>query len=194
MQEKNFVQRNLGWIIPAGIILILVLWTVSVYNRLVSQNVAIDAQWAQIENQLQRRFDLIPNLVNTVKGVANQEQEVFGAIAEARTRYSGATTPDQRALAAGQVESALGRLLVITENYPQLQSSQAFRDLMVQLEGTENRISVERMNYNNQVKVLNADIRRIPALFFARLFGITEREYFEVSEEAQQNPMVDFKN
>jgi len=194
MQEKNFVQRNLGWIIPAGIILILVLWTVSVYNRLVSQNVAIDAQWAQIENQLQRRFDLIPNLVNTVKGVANQEQEVFGAIAEARTRYSGATTPDQRALAAGQVESALGRLLVITENYPQLQSSQAFRDLMVQLEGTENRISVERMNYNNQVKVLNADIRRVPALFFARLFGITEREYFEVSEEAQQNPMVDFKN
>ena len=194
MQEKNFVQRNLGWIIPAGIILILVLWTVSVYNRLVSQNVAIDAQWAQVENQLQRRFDLIPNLVNTVKGVANQEQEVFGAIAEARTRYSGATTPDQRALAAGQVESALGRLLVITENYPQLQSSQAFRDLMVQLEGTENRIAVERMNYNNQVKVLNADIRRIPALFFARLFGITEREYFEVSEEAQQNPMVDFKN
>jgi LemA protein len=194
MQEKNFIQRNLGWIIPVGIILVLVVWGVSTYNRLVSQNVAIDAQWAQVENQFQRRFDLIPNLVNTVKGIAAQEQEVFGAIADARTRYSGATTPDERAKAAGQVESALGRLLVITENYPQLQSSQAFRDLMVQLEGTENRIAVERMNYNNQVKVLNIAVKRFPTMIFANIFGIDERAYFEVSAEAQQNPTVDFKN
>ncbi len=194
MQEKNFIQRNLGWIVPVGIIAVLVMWGVSVYNGLVSKNVAIDAQWAQVENQLQRRFDLIPNLVATVKGIAGQEQEVFGAIADARTRYSGATTVDAKAQAAGQVESALGRLLVIAENYPQLQSSGAFRDLMVQLEGTENRIATERMNYNNQVKVLNASVKRLPTMLFARIFGINERAYFEVSAEAQTNPTVDFKN
>lgn len=194
MQEKNFIQRNLGWIVPVGIIVVLVMWGVSVYNGLVSKNVAIDAQWAQVENQLQRRFDLIPNLVATVKGIAGQEQEVFGAIADARTRYSGATTVDAKAQAAGQVESALGRLLVIAENYPQLQSSGAFRDLMVQLEGTENRIATERMNYNNQVKVLNASVKRLPTMLFARIFGINERAYFEVSAEAQTNPTVDFKN
>lgn len=116
------------------------------------------------------------------------------AIADARTRYSGATTVDAKAQAAGQVESALGRLLVIAENYPQLQSSGAFRDLMVQLEGTENRIATERMNYNNQVKVLNASVKRLPTMLFARIFGINERAYFEVSAEAQTNPTVDFKN
>ncbi len=194
MQEKNFIQRNLGWIIPVGIILVLVVWGVSKYNMLVSQNEVVTTAWAQVENQLQRRFDLIPNLVSTVKGITGQEQEVFGAIAEARTRYSGATTPDDRAAAAGQVESALGRLLVITENYPQLQSSQAFRDLMVQLEGTENRIATERMKYNDQVRILNTSVKRFPTVIFARLFGINERTYFEVSETAQQNPKVDFSN
>lgn len=194
MQEKNFIQRNLGWIIPVGIILVLVLWGVSTYNMLITQNEVVTTQWSQVENQLQRRFDLIPNLVATVRGVAGQEQEVFGAIAEARTRYSGATTPDQKALAAGQVESALGRLLVIAENYPQLQSSQAFRDLMIQLEGTENRIATERMKYNDQVRVLNTSVKRFPTVIFARLFGINERTYFEVSNEAAQNPTVNFEN
>lgn len=194
MQEKNFIQRNLGWIIPVGIILVLVVWGVSKYNMLITQNEVVTTQWAQVENQLQRRFDLIPNLVSTVKGVAGQEQEVFGAIAEARTRYSGATTADARAAAAGQVESALGRLLVITENYPQLQSSQAFRDLMIQLEGTENRIATERKNYNDKVLVLNTSVKRFPTVLFARLFGINERTYFEVSEVAKTNPAVNFEN
>lgn len=194
MQEKNFIQRNLGWIIPVGIILVLVLWGVSTYNKLISQNEVVTTAWAQVENQLQRRFDLIPNLVATVRGVATQEQEVFGAIAEARTRYSGATTPDERAAAASQVESALGRLLVITENYPQLQSSQAFRDLMIQLEGTENRISTERMKYNDQVRVLNTAVKRFPTMIFAGIFGIDERTYFEVSDAAQVNPTVNFEN
>ncbi len=161
---------------------------------LVSQNEVVTTSWAQVENQLQRRFDLIPNLVNTVKGVAAQEQEVFTAIADARTRYSGATTPDERAAAAGQVESALGRLLVITENYPVLQSSQAFRDLMIQLEGTENRIATERMKYNDQVRILNTAVKRFPTMIFAGLFGIDERTYFEVSNEAQVNPTVNFEN
>ena len=194
MQEKNFIQRNLGWIIPVGIILVIVLWGVSTYNKLISQNEVVTTAWAQVENQLQRRFDLIPNLVATVKGIAGQEQEVFGAIADARTRYSGATTPDERAAAASQVESALGRLLVITENYPQLQSSQAFRDLMVQLEGTENRISTERMKYNDQVRVLNTAVKRFPTMIFAGIFGIDERTYFEVSEAAAANPTVNFED
>jgi LemA protein len=192
MQEKNFLQRNLGWIIPVGIIVILGLWGMSQYNGFVVQNEMISSQWAQVENQLQRRFDLIPNLVSTVKGVAGQEQKVFGDIADARTKYSGAGTPDARAAAAGQVESAIGRLLVITENYPQLQSTQAFRDLMIQLEGTENRIAVERMKYNDQVRVFNTSVKRFPGSVFARIFGMGERTYFEVPKEAQVNPTVDF--
>lgn len=194
MQEKNFIQRNLGWIIPVGIILVLVVWGVSKYNMLISQNEVVTTAWAQVENQLQRRFDLIPNIVNTVKGIVAQEQEIFIAIAEARTRYSGASTPNERARAAGQVESALGRLLVITENYPQLQSSGAFRDLMVQLEGTENRIATERMKYNDQVRVLNTAVKRFPTMIFAGLFGIGERAYFEVTPDAAKNPTVNFEN
>ncbi len=194
MQEKNFIQRNLGWVITLGIVAVVVIWGISTYNSLVSQNEVVTTSWAQVENQLQRRFDLIPNLVATVKGIAGQEQEVFGAIADARTRYSGATTPDERAAAASQVESALGRLLVITENYPQLQSSQAFRDLMIQLEGTENRIATERMKYNDQVRVLNTAVKRFPTMIFAGLFGIDERTYFETTPEAQVNPTVNFEN
>ncbi|MHB1316926.1 MAG: LemA family protein [Minisyncoccota bacterium] len=194
MQEKNFIQRNLGWVIAIGIVAIVIIWGVSKYNMFVSSNIGVDTQWAQVENQLQRRFDLIPNLVATVKGVAGQEQEVFGAIAEARTRYSSAITPDARAAAAGQVESSLGRLLAIVENYPVLQSSQAFRDLMVQLEGTENRIAVERKNYNDKVSTFNVLVKRFPDMIFAKLFGYSERSFFEVSPEAQQNPTVNFEN
>ncbi|HEY0221003.1 MAG TPA: LemA family protein, partial [Candidatus Paceibacterota bacterium] len=140
----------------------------------------------------QRRFDLIPNLVNTVKGLAGQETSVFTAIAEARTRYSGALTPDEKAKAASQVESALGRLLVIAEAYPTLQSSQAFRDLMTSLEGTENRIAVERMKYNDLVRSLNTGVKTFPTSLVAKLFGVAERAYFEVPAENQVNPTVSF--
>lgn len=194
MEQKNFLERNLGWIIPVGIIVVLVLWGIMSYNGFVRQNTQIDTQWAQVENQLQRRFDLIPNIVNTVKGVAKQEKEVFGAIAEARTRYSGAKTPDQKAQAATQVDSALSRLLVIAENYPTLQSSQAYRDLIVSLEGTENRIAVERMKYNDDVKVLNTQVKVFPTSIVASIFGVKERSYFEVSAEAKSVPKVDFNN
>jgi len=158
----------------------------------VRQNEQITAQWSQVENQYQRRFDLIPNIVETVKGVASQEQKVFGDIAEARTRYSGALTADEKAAAASQVESALGRLLVIAESYPSLQSSQAYRDLIVSLEGTENRISVERMKYNEEVKTLNAQIKTFPNSILAKIFGVAERSYFEVPEENQVAPKVQF--
>jgi LemA protein len=194
MEEKNFFQRHMGLVVFLVIVVALVGWGVSKYNGFVTQNEQITAQWSQVENQYQRRFDLIPNVEATVKGVAGQEQKVFGEIAEARTRYSGATTPDEKAAAAGQVESALGRLLVIAENYPVLQSSQSFRDLIVTLEGTENRISVERMKYNDLVRVLNTEVKRFPTSILAMIFGVKERTYFEVPEANQVAPKVDFSN
>ena len=192
MEQQNFFQRNMKWIIVIGIIVILALWGVSKYNTFITQGEQIIAQWAQVENQYQRRFDLIPNIVNTVKGVAKQEQAVFGEIAEARTRYSGATTANEKAQAATQIEGAFGRLLVIVENYPVLQSSQAYRDLIISLEGTENRISVERMKYNELVRVFDTNVKRFPTSLIAGLFGIEERAYFDVPEENQQVPAVQF--
>jgi LemA protein len=126
-----------------ALIILLAVWIGGAYNRLVQLNAGVDTQWAQVETQYQRRFDIIPNLVESTKGVLTQEQEVFGMIAQARQNYAGAQTPDERAEAAGALESSLGRLLVIIENYPQLQSNQTVRALMDELAGTENRISVE---------------------------------------------------
>lgn len=188
----NFWQKHMKWIIVLLIVLILVIWTVSKYNFFVNQNEQVTAQWQQVENQYQRRFDLIPNIVNTVKGVAKQEQTVFGEIAEARTRYAGAATPDAKAAAATQVESALGRLLVIAENYPVLQSSQAYRDLIVSLEGTENRITVERQKYNDLVRVFDTNVKSFPTSIVAKIFGFPERAYFEVPEANQVVPKVEF--
>lgn len=192
--QTSFLSRNMKWVVVLAIVLILGGWAVGVKNGFVKSNEAITAQWAQVESQFQRRFDLIPNIVNTVKGVAKQEQEVFGTIALARTKYSGATTPDQKAQAAGEVQSALGRLLVIAEAYPVLQSSQAYRDLIVSLEGTENRLAVERMKYNDLVKALNTSVKVFPSSLVAKIFGVSERAYFEVSDVAKTNPTVDFNN
>lgn len=194
--QKNegggFIQKNKTLLIVVAVVVLLGMWAMGKYNTFVTQGEAITAQWAQVDNQLQRRFDLIPNLVETVKGVAKQETTVFTAIAEARTKYSGALTADEKAKAASQVESALGRLLVITENYPVLQSSQAYRDLMTSLEGTENRISVERMKYNDLVKVFDTNVKTFPTSLVAKLFGVTERAYFEVPTEAKVVPKVSF--
>jgi LemA protein len=145
-----------------------------------------------VETQYQRRFDLIPNLVESAKGVMKQEQAVFDAIAQARTQYSGATTPDQQAVAAGQVESALGRLLVITENYPQLKSSDTVQSLMTQLEGTENRVSVERMRYNQNVQDYNLKVMRFPSSIVASMFGFGQRQYFNDAAGSDQAPQVKF--
>lgn len=182
------------WIIVLVVVVLLVGWGVSKYNVFVRQNVQITTQWAQVENQYQRRFDLIPNIVETVKGVAKQEQTVFGDIADARTRYSGAVTADQKAAAATQVEGALGRLLVIAENYPVLQSSQAYRDLVTELEGTENRISVERKKYNDEVSILNTEVVTFPSSIVAKLFGISQHAFFEVPVANQAAPKVNFTN
>ena len=179
-------------IIILAIVAICVIYAIGSYNGLVTLNVAADAQWQQVETQYQRRFDLIPNLVESVKGIMKQEQEVFTAIADARTRYSGANTANDKALAAGQVESALGRLLVITENYPQLKSSETVQSLMSQLEGTENRVSTERMRFNKNVESYNLKVMRFPSSIIASVFGFENRAYFEAVEEAAKAPEVKF--
>lgn len=180
------------WIILAVVVGFLGIWGLSSYNKFVSLSESVDGQWAQVETQYQRRFDLIPNLVESVKGVMSQEVEIFTAIAEARTRYAGAVTVDEKAQAAGQVESALGRLLVITENYPQLKSSDAVQTLMVQIEGTENRVSVERGRFNDFVRQYNVLTKRVPGMIVAKLFGFGEREYFESVEGSEEAPKVSF--
>lgn len=165
------------------------LW--STYNRLVSANEEVTNQWAQVETQYQRRLDLIPNLVESVKGVMGQEQKVFGDLAAARSAYSGAITPDQKAQAATQVEGALGRLLAIVENYPQLKSADTVQTLMAQLEGTENRVSVERKRYNDLAKEFNVMIKKIPTAWVAGMLGYSERAYFQADQGAQAAPKVD---
>jgi len=167
------------------------LW--SSYNSLVTTNEAVENQWAQVESQYQRRFDLIPNLVESVKGAMSQEQKVFGDIAEARTRYSGASNADAKAEAATELEGALGRLLVIMENYPQLKSLDTVQTLMAQLEGTENRISVERSRYNDSVKTYNLKIKTIPTTWIASTYGFSERSYFEAVSGSEVAPRVDLQ-
>ncbi len=180
-------------IIILVILVILVLgYGASAYNGFVKQNVAIDGQWAQVDNQYQRRFDLIPNLEASVKGAFTQEQEVFGAIAEARTRYAGAGSPEAKAAAANEYEGALARLLVVMEQYPTLNSLATVQDFMVQLEGTENRLSVERMRYNEAVRDYNTSVKTFPSVVIAGIFGFDERTYLESAEEAATAPKVSF--
>ncbi|MFN2444963.1 MAG: LemA family protein [Vicinamibacterales bacterium] len=162
------------------------------YNRFVGQEEAIKTQWAQVENQLQRRNDLIPNLVETTKGFAQQERDVFGAIAESRAKLAGARTPEETIQAANEQSTALARLLVVVENYPELKSSQTFARLMDELAGTENRLSVERMRYNERVQEYNTARRQFPANVTAGIFGFKEYPLFQVPEAAKQLPKVDF--
>ena len=162
------------------------------YNRFVGQEEAIKAQWAQVENQLQRRNDLIPNLVETVKGIAQQEKDVFGQIAESRSKLAGARSPEETMEAANQQSAALSRLLVIVENYPQLRSNESFNRLMDELSGTENRLAVERMRYNERVQDYNTARRQFPANVTAGIFGFKEYPLFKAPPEAQRVPTVNF--
>jgi LemA protein len=179
-------------IIILAVIVLLALYVGVSYNRFVSAGTAVDAQWAQVETQYQRRFDLIPNLVGAVKGIMKQEQEVFGAIADARTRYAGAASTEEKVQAASDLESSFARLLVVMENYPQLQSSANVRDLQAQIEGTENRISVERGRFNEEVRGYNLAVSRFPGKLIASMFGFAPRSYFQSVEEADQSPKVEF--
>lgn len=181
-------------LIVAGIVAVLIVGYVwATYNKLVTSNEGIDNQWAQVETQYQRRFDLIPNLVESVKGVMKQEQKVFGDLAQARTHYAGANGANQKAEAATEVEGALSRLLVVMENYPQLKSSENVQTLMAQIEGTENRISVERKRYNDAVKDFNVMIKVVPAKWIASMLGFSERNYFESTEGAENAPKVNLQ-
>lgn len=180
------------WLAVGVVILLFIFWLVSGYNGLVAKTEGVGGQWAQVEAQYQRRFDLIPGLVESVKGIMEQEQTVFTALAEARTRYAGAATVAEKAAAATQVETALGRLLVIMEDYPELRSAEAVQTFMAQLEGTENRISVERGRYNDRVRVLNVAVRRFPTNVLASVFGFGNGVYFESDEGAEKAPKVEF--
>ena len=190
-------MKNRLWLFAGfGVVVVIVLAIVGffwgTYNSLVTKSQAIDSQWAQVETQYQRRFDLIPNLVNSVKGIMTQEQTVFDNLAQARTKYAGATTTDEKAAAGGEVESALGRLLVVMENYPQLRSIEAVTTLMDELAGTENRISVERGRYNDKVRDYNTAIKTFPSNIIAAKFNFTEHQYFTSVSGADLAPKVEF--
>ncbi len=162
------------------------------YNKAVRFDENVKSTWAQVENQLQRRFELVPNLVETVKGIAAQEKDIFLGVANARKSYFQAKSVGQKAKAAGMFESALSRLLVLREAYPQLKSNESFLKLQDSLEGTENRLAVERQRYNNTVKQLNVFTRKLLGRLYSSLAGVEKAEYFEVSEEAKTVPKVDF--
>src|SRR6202790_3678487 len=162
------------------------------YNTFVSQEEAIKAQWAQVQNQLQRRNDLIPNLVETVKGYAQHEEGVFKEIADARSRLLAAKSPEETIQAANQQTAALGRLLAVVENYPRLKANEQFNRLMDELSGTENRIAVERMRYNDRVREYNTSRRQFPGNLTAKLFSFKEYPLFEAPPEARQVPKVNF--
>ena len=176
----------------ALILISVAVYGVSFYNTIQTKTQSIDSQWAQVETQYQRRFDLIPNLVSTVKGLFAQEQAVFGEIAEARTKYGGAVGSDAKAEAAGQLDSALSRLLVIVESYPEIKSDKTVVGLMDELAGTENRISVERRRFNEVVQDYNLVIKRVPGAFFATFFGFRERQYYRATAGAENAPAVKF--
>ena len=188
-----------GWIVLAVVavlILMLVNMVSGTYNRLVGADQGVKQRWAQVDNQLQRRNDLIGNLVETVKGTAFQEQQVFGDIANARAQMAGAKTPAERTAAAQTMDQALGgsalsRLLVVVENYPQLKSNEAFMQLMDELSGTENRLATERMRYNQEVQGFNTLIKRFPTNLYAAGFHFAEAPYYQIPEAARQAPKVD---
>ena len=187
-----------GFLIVVGLLFILFIFLVSpvisFYNNAISKREAIRSQFSQIDVVLKRRYDLIPNLIQTVKGVAIQEQEIFLKIAEARTKYGSAITNEEKIKSANEIEGLLSRLLVIVENYPQLRSSESFNKLMDELSGTENRIAVERRRYNENVREYNMFIKRFPNNILANFFGFKEEPYFEITSIEREAPKVNFED
>ncbi len=183
--------------IVAGIALLIAViagfWLMGSYNKMIKLDEQVDGSWAQVETVLQRRFDLIPNLVETVKGYAQHESDVLTEVTALRSQWAAAKTVDEKATIAGQLQGALGRLMVISERYPDLKANQNFLALQSQLEGTENRISVERRRYNEAVQQYNATIRTFPNSIIAGFAGLERRdEYFEAVPDATTAPKVDF--
>ena len=194
-------MKNKGLWIFLGVVAVVVVWMVSVYNGLVTKETEVDAAWANVETVYQRRSDLIPNLVEVVKGYASHEVETLESVTAARSAATSITidpstaTPEQMEqwmAAQDEVSSALGRLIAISESYPDLKANENFRDLQVQLEGTETRISTERRKYNEVVKTYNVKVRRFPANLVASMFGFERKAMFEAQEGAEVAPVVKF--
>jgi LemA protein len=184
---------TLGVIVVIGIIVVLVLVVIGLYNGLVQKRLRVDEAFAQIEVQLKRRWDLIPNLVESVKGYAAHERGTFEAVTEARARAQNAKTPAETAAAEGILGAALGRLFAVAEAYPELQADENFRQLQTELAETENRVAVSRQVYNDSVLTYNNTVQTFPGVVVAGPFGFSIREFFEVEEEAQREaPVVDF--
>lgn len=181
---------------PIGIIVIILvviaLLFIPKYNSLVTAEENVDSKWAQVENQLQRRYDLIPNLVESVKGYANHEQEVIANITEARAQMGNASSPEEQAVANDALTGALSRLLVVVENYPNLKADANFRQLMDELAGTENRLAVAREDYNNEVQQFNKQVKRFPGNLMAGMFGFEQKQYFKAAVGADKAPSIDF--
>ncbi|WOV83487.1 LemA family protein [Sporosarcina jeotgali] len=183
-------------LLPLGIIVAIIVIAIAIfsgsYNKFVTAEENVDQAYSQIETQLQRRVDLIPNLVNTVKGFAKQEKEVIGQVTEARSKLAGANGPEDQAAADSELSGALSRLLVVVENYPELKSNENYRQLMDELAGTENRLAVARKDYNDEVASYNKQVKRFPGKLVASMFGFDEKEYFKAEAGAESAPDVDF--
>ena len=190
-------QTQKALLIVAGILVLIILvpflYLKGTYNSLVTMDEGVKAAWAQVENQLQRRYDLIPNYVETVKGYAAHEKEVFVKVTEARSRVAGANTISNKIEANNALSSALSRLLLVVERYPDLKANTNFIRLQDELAGTENRIAVERRRYNETVKMYNINIRRFPTNMIAGMFGFEKATFFEVPKERQEAPKVKFE-
>ena len=185
-------MKRSGFLVVLALVAILAVNAIGAYNKMVVLEQSVDAAWAQVNTQLQRRYDLIPNLVNTVKGYAAHEQEAIQAVTEARAAMLGAQSPTEQQQAAASLENALGRLLVVVENYPELKADTVFVGLMDELASTENRIAQHRMLFNDEVKTYNTYIARFPNVLWAKLFGRSARVYFEIPDAAQVAPQVGF--
>ena len=184
-----------GWIVIGAVVLAVLIAGgsyVSSYNQLVGLDQQAESSWAQVETVLQRRYDLIPNLVNTVQGFADQEREVLTEVTRLRSQWGEAGSTDQRAAVAGQLEGALGRLMLVVESYPELRSNQNFLALQDELAGTENRIAVERRRYNETVQTYNTVVGSFPTNIIANMTGFDQREFFEAAGGAQTAPVVNF--
>ena len=195
------IKKNLGWIIPVGILVVIVLWAIGGYNGMVKMDEQVQNKWANVETQYQRRADLIPNLVSTVKGYAKHEQQTLEDVVKARSEATQVKvdaenlTPEKLAAfqkAQSGVSSALGRLLAVAENYPDLKANQNFLELQSQLEGTENRITVARKDFNDTAKSYNQAIRQFPKNILAGMFGFEKKSYFEAEAGSEKAPKVEF--
>ncbi len=183
------------WLAVGGIVLVLLIivaWWFGTYNSLVGADQAVQAQWAQVESQYQRRSDLIPNLVNTAKGYMQFERSLLEEITALRSQWSGAGTVEDKIKYGSALDGAIGRLLLVYENYPELKAIEAVRSLMDELAGTENRVAVERMRYNDQVRAYNTAIKVFPAKFVADSYGFREKPFFKAKEGAEEAPKVNF--